>query len=140
MNPWYYQNQIVDSIDPKYVAFVYIITNLISGKQYIGLKTTRSIRYKALNNKRKKVYVESDWKSYWSSSDALKTDVEVLGQDNFKREIIHFCEKKAHANYLEAKEQYSRLVLEHPEKYYNQIINVRVNRSHLKTLIEMEQC
>jgi hypothetical protein len=131
---WLYNGQPVDHIDPKYQAFVYLITNLQTGRLYIGLKQTTFARIKRVKGKKKTVRVESDWRTYWSSSEELKADVATLGEHNFKREILYFCKLKSHANYLEAREQMDRRVLENPDKYYNGIINCRVSKNHIKNL------
>ena len=131
---WYYKDEPVNEIDLQYDAFVYLITNLITGRQYIGLKTTKSPKTRMVKGKKKKIKVESDWRDYWSSSEDLKADIDKHGQDNFRREILHFCPNKGTANYLEAKEQFDRRVLENPDDWYNAIINCRVHRNHIKTL------
>ena len=131
MNEWTYNGQ--PFIEPgEYYAFVYCITNLLSGRQYIGKKFFYSSKRKQVNKVRKSYKVESDWKDYWSSSDELKADVQTLGAENFKREIIHLCRNKGTANYLEAKEQFVRQVLEDKDKWYNSWIQVKVHKSHLK--------
>jgi hypothetical protein len=132
---WLYQNQPVEEIDPKYTAFVYLITNLVNGKQYIGLKLTKFAKTKQVKGKKKRYKVESDWREYWSSSEELKQEVEKLGEESFKREILYFCLNKGTANYLEAREQFDRRVLEHPDKWYNSIVNCRVHRNHIRSLI-----
>ena len=129
---WYYNNQLVEVIDDKYNAFVYCITNLITGRQYIGLKTTKSSKTRQIKGKKKKYKVESPWREYWSSSEELQKDIVELGKENFRREILHFCLNKGTANYLEAREQFDKRVLENPDKYYNGIINVRCHKSHIK--------
>jgi hypothetical protein len=129
---WYYNNQPVEEIDPKYLAFVYLITNITNDKKYIGLKTTKSKKTKQVKGKKKRFTVESDWRDYWSSSLELKTDIELLGKDSFKREILYFCLNKGTANYLEAREQFDKRVLENPDMWYNGIINCRVHWSHVK--------
>jgi len=131
---WYYQGNIVDEIDPQYKAFVYLITNKLTGRMYIGLKQTTFSKTKQVKGKKKRVRVESDWRDYWSSSEELKKEVEQLGSDNFTREILYWCKLKSHANYLEAREQMDRRVLENPDQYYNGIVNCRVSRNHLKSL------
>lgn len=134
---WYHNGQEVAEIDlKKYAAFVYLITNLKTDRLYIGLKQTTFAKTKQVKGKKKRVRVESDWRDYWSSSEELKKDVESLGEQSFKREILYFCEMKSHANYLEAREQMDRRVLENPDKYYNGIINCRVSRNHIKKLLE----
>lgn len=129
---WYYNDQPINEIDPKYEAFVYLITNLVTGKQYIGLKLTKFSKTKQVKGKKKKIKVESDWREYWSSSEELKEDVQKLGKENFRREIIHFCVNKGTANYLEAREQFDKRVLENTDKFYNGIINCRVHKTHIK--------
>jgi hypothetical protein len=58
----------------------------------------------------------------------LNADVEELGEENFTREILHYCQSKGMLSYLEAKEQFDREVLL-SDDYYNGIINVRVGSS-----------
>ena len=113
---------------------MYIITNITNGKKYIGKKFFWSTKRKTVNKKKRRIKVESDWKNYWSSSEEVKKDVKELGEDKFTREIIHLCKSKGVANYLEAKEQFLRTVLEDNEKWYNGIINCRVNKTHIKLL------
>lgn len=129
---WYYNNEPIFEIDPKYNAFVYLITNLVTGRKYIGLKLTKFSKTKQVKGKKKKIKVESDWRDYWSSSEELKEDVHKLGPEKFKREILHFCLNKGTANYLEAREQFDNRVLENPDLWYNGIINCRVHKAHIK--------
>jgi len=129
---WYFNNQPIQEIEPQYLAFVYLITNIQTDKKYIGLKTTKSMKTKTVKGKKKRFKVESDWQDYWSSSEELKKDVELLGKESFKREILYFCLNKGTANYLEAREQFDKRVLENPDKWYNGIINCRVHWSHVK--------
>jgi len=128
---WYYNNE--PFLDPgEYYGFVYTITNLLSGKQYIGKKFFWTTKRKQINKVRKRFKVESDWKEYWSSSDEVKADVKLFGPENFKREINYLCKNKGTVNYLEAKEQFTNNVLENKEKWYNSWIMVKVSRSHIK--------
>lgn len=133
MNEWLYNGE--PFLDPgENYGFVYIITNLLSGKKYIGKKFFWSSKRKQVNKVRKRFKAESDWKEYWSSSEELKADIQQLGKQNFKREIIHLCKSKGVTNYLEAKEQFIRHVLENKEEWYNTWIMVRVSRTHLNKL------
>jgi len=137
---WYYQNQLVDSLPVDCVGFVYNITNLVSGRKYIGKKlakfsktTYKTVKLKNGNKKRKRIRgkIESDWKDYYGSNDALLKDVAELGTDNFRRDILYYCKSKAECSYVEAREQFSRRVLE-SDQYYNGHIQVRVHGSHIK--------
>jgi hypothetical protein len=131
MSDWLYNGE--PFLDPgDYYGFVYLITNKIDGRQYIGKKFFWSTKRKQVNKVRKRYKAESDWKTYWSSSDELQADVQKLGYESFTREIIHLCKNKGTANYLEAKEQFTRSVLENKEMWYNSWISVKVNRSHVK--------
>ena len=128
---WTYQGKEIDSISDEYEGFVYLITNHTNDKKYIGkklakFKTTKP-PLKGKKNKRRG-YKESDWKTYWGSSDRLNEDVAQLGEENFTREILYFCKSRAEMSYIEAREQFDRRVLE-TDEYYNGIINVRVGGS-----------
>jgi hypothetical protein len=137
---WIYQGQVVAQISEEYVGFVYLITNTISGKMYIGKKlskfaktTYNVIKLKNGTKKRKKIKgkMESDWQDYYGSNDTLKADVIKLGPENFQREILYYCKSKAECSYIEAREQFSRRVLE-SDDYYNGQISVRVHGNHIK--------
>ncbi len=90
------------------------------------------VKLKNGNKKRKRIKskIDSDWQEYYGSSPNLTADIEKLGKENFKREILHYCESKSQTSYLEAKEQFLRQVLESNE-YYNGHIQVRVHGSHI---------
>lgn len=128
---WIFNNEPFTEPGQHY-GFVYIITNKITGRQYIGKKFFWSSRRKQVNKVRKRIKVESDWKDYWSSSEELKADVEKLGHDSFTREIIHLCPSKGTTNYLEAKEQFVREVLENQDAWYNSWIQCKIHKSHVK--------
>jgi hypothetical protein len=135
-NPWLYHNKPFTSDDiGDYIGFVYVITDS-NGMKYVGKKTFKSRRklapLKGKTRKRIKI-VESDWKTYYGSSEEVKLLVEQNGVDSFKREIIHLCYKKGEMGYLEAKEQFDRNVLLSDE-YYNGIINCKIHRSHVQGL------
>lgn len=128
---WLYKEKPLEEIPENAYGYVYLITNNETGRKYIGKKLFWFRKTKQIKGKKKRLKVESDWKDYWSSSDELKKDVETLGQDKFTREILHICGNKGMCNYLEAKEQMIREVLE-SDKYYNSQIQCRVHRTHIK--------
>ena len=112
-------------------GFVYQITNLTNGRKYIGKKFFYSAKTKQVKGKKKRYKASSDWQTYYGSSDILKQDVLQLGHEKFVREILHLCHSKGMCSYLEAKEQFTRSVLEGDE-YYNTWIMVRVRKTHIK--------
>lgn len=116
-------------------GFVYLITNLNTGKKYIGKKFFYSMKTKVIKGKKKRYKTSSDWQTYYGSNTELQNDVKLHGMEAFKREIIHLCKSKGECGYLEAKEQFDRSVLESND-YYNTWIMVRVRKSHIKAFNE----
>jgi hypothetical protein len=127
---WLYKNKEVVDIPAEFIGFVYLITNTTNNRKYIGKKLTQFKRskkpLKGRTNKRRYT-VESDWKDYYGSSDELSADVEQLGKDKFKREILYWCTSKSELSYIEAREQFSHKVLESRD-WYNGHIRVRVHQ------------
>ena len=137
---WTYKGSIVNELPEDCVGYVYCITNLITGRQYIGKKlakfsktTYKTVKLKNGTKKKKKIRskIDSDWRDYWSSSEELKKDVELHGQDNFTREILYYCKSKSECTYIEARTQFERKVLE-SDDYYNGQISCRIHQSHIK--------
>ena len=128
-NNWIYEENDVLEMPETVVGFVYEITNKVNGRKYVGKKLARFKRsrppLKGRKNKRR-YKVDSDWQDYYGSSDELIMDVNKLGKDNFKREILFYCKSKAELSYVEAREQFARKVLESND-YYNGHIRVRVH-------------
>jgi len=132
---WLYQNTPVETLPDSCVGFVYLITNNLSGRKYIGKKlakfsktTYRVVKQKNGIKKKKRIRskIDSDWQQYYGSSTELSADIEKLGTDNFTREILFYCASKSECSYIEAREQFSRRVLE-SQDYYNGHIQVRVH-------------
>lgn len=141
---WTYNKEVVPEL-PDCEGFVYLITNLVDGRRYIGKKLAKfaktSIKTVTLKSgekkkKRVKTKVDSDWRTYWSSSIELQNDVKALGEVNFTREIIHFCQTKGECSYLEMKEQIINEVLLQPDKWYNAFVGGKIHRNHVKTLFK----
>ena len=139
---WTYQDSPVQELPEDCVGFVYLITNLVSGRKYIGKKlakfaktTYKVVKLKNGTKKKKKIRskIDSDWLTYYGSNEELNRDVTALGSDQFTREIMYYCRSKAECSYIEAREQFTHKVLESQE-YYNGQISVRVHGSHIKKL------
>ena len=137
---WYYKDVEVIELPEKCVGYVYLITCIPTGRKYIGKKLakfsktqTKTITLKNGTKKKKKIRskVDSDWNTYYGSSNELSLDVSTLGTNQFKREILYFCPSKAVCSYLEAKEQMLRNVLESND-YYNNNIMIRVHGNHIR--------
>ena len=85
----------------KATNFIYKITHIATGKWYIGRKALYKTAYKQVKGKKKKYLKDSDWQTYWSSSDELQKWAEVEGADKFTREILMFTETAAATTYAE---------------------------------------
>ena len=137
---WYYQDTPVETLPEECVGFVYLITNNLSGRKYIGKKLAKfsktSVKVVKQKNgikkkKRIRTKIDSDWREYYGSSIELAADILSLGTENFSREILYYCHSKAACSYIVAREQFNRKVLE-SDDYYNGQISVRVHGSHIK--------
>ena len=140
---WLFENAPVEALPEDCVGYVYLITNLVNGRKYIGKKlakfsktTYKVVKLKNGNKKKKKIRskIDSDWLTYYGSNDELNKDLATLGSENFRREILYYCNSKAQCSYIEAREQFRHQVLE-SDAYYNGQISVRVHGSHIKNKI-----
>jgi len=86
-----------------YVGFVYKVVNTVTGKAYIGRKYFRF--------KRKRVFVESDWQYYQTSSTELQADISKYGIQSFRFIVLGLGKNKTEVNYLEVALQFEADVL-----------------------------
>lgn len=137
---WLYENTQIDQLPDTCVGFVYMITNQLSGRMYIGKKLSKFSKttYKVITqkngikkHKRIRSKIDSDWLTYYGSSDELNKDIKTLGSHNFSREILRYCNSKNELSYYEAKYQFDYDVLLDESKWYNGWISVKVRRFKL---------
>lgn len=134
-NPWYYQNEVFEPDEDflkGLVGFVYCMTNLDENKKYIGKKlfwSSKILPITKTRKRRKRIKVESDWRNYYGSSQAVMALVER--NVHFRRDIIHLCRTKGECSYYEAKEQFAQDVLLRDD-YYNDFIGCKIHSKHLK--------
>ena len=137
---WLYESREITELPEDCVGFVYLITNKLTGRMYIGKKlakfsktTYRTVKLKNGKKKRKKIRgkIDSDWLIYYGSSPELSKDVLELGPENFSREILRYCKSKTELSYFEAKYQFDNDVLLNESKWYNGWISVRARRFQL---------
>lgn len=139
MPNWTYRGKTISSVNDlphdDAFGFVYLITNLDNGKQYVGKKQLfftrkkkRTLKARALKDKRKRferVTTESDWLTYNGSCKKLLEDIEKGA--TIKKEILIFVNKKKLLSYYELKYQFLYDVLESDS--YNDNIQGRFFRN-----------
>jgi len=106
-------------------GFIYRITEISTGKQYLGKKQFFKYARKKIkgNKNRKRIVTESDWKTYTSSSPSLNADIQQKGIQNFLFEILSLHNTKGGLGYAEMeiqfKEDVLRALLPNGEKKYH---------------------
>ena len=137
-NPWTYQGSTFTSADiGDFFGYVYCITNLITGKKYIGRKYFIQKRKPRGGGRRRQS--ESNWKTYYGSSKELNDDRKRLGKNSFSREIISLHRTAGKVNYEETRQLFINNVLEEcnnngEEAYYNSnILGRYMKKDYFKT-------
>jgi len=134
-----WKNQLLSTESMEdYVGFVYILRNTKNNKYYIGQKRywTKITRQPLKGRKNKRHdRKESDWKSYWSSSETIKAEVAKNGTKDWERHILKHCKTLFDLSYTELEWQVKMNVL-FDEQSYNGMINVRLSRQKGKTIKE----
>ena len=124
----------VDKFPPNCVGFVYKITNIRTGKFYIGRKSLFSNVKKKLTKAElnlqtgpgrkptlKRVISESNWLDYWGSNKTILQEIKDNGLADFRKEILKFCFNKKQLTYWELHYQCINEVLL-TDKSYNDTI------------------
>jgi len=130
---WLYQGKELTDTPADMAGFVYLITNTVTGKMYVGKKifwSNRTLPPLKGKKRKRKVKKESDWRKYYGSCEPLLADLETLSDKAFTREIISMHENRTELNYAELCELLLRNTLDacnsQGEKiYYNSNIERR---------------
>jgi len=137
-NPWTYNGTPFGSEDiGDYYGFVYRITNLSSGRIYIGRKYFWSLRKPA--GKSRRVRSESDWKKYYGSSDELTQERKKVGNTTYKREILSLHKSKGLCNFEETRQLFLNNVLTEamsdgtPAYYNSNILGRYMRKDYFQT-------
>ena len=131
---WLYENKPFEETPEEYQGFVYEVTEIDTGKKYIGKKNfwkPKTLPITKTRKRRVRTRTESDWREYFGSSNELQSLVESRGSDKFKREILILCKTKGEMSYHEAKLQFERDVLLSDE-YFNEFIGCMIHSRHIK--------
>lgn len=130
---WLYNNEPFEVTPEDYQGFVYKITELDTGKKYIGKKffwSPKTLPVTKTRKRRVKTKVESDWKEYYGSSKEVQDRVKQNGESNYKREILRLCKTKGDCSYWELYEQMVNHVLL-SEDYYNEFVGAKIHSKHV---------
>ena len=131
-NPWTYEGTTFTSADiDNFFGFVYCITNVQTGRQYIGRKYFW--KFRTPRGKKRKVKSESDWKNYYGSSEELKEEIQQLGRHNFSRVMLSLHKTAGKTNFEETRQLFVNGVLteqldDGTPRYYNSNILSRYFR------------
>ena len=140
-NPWLYLERPFNSDDVgDNYGFVYNITNLTNGRQYIGRKYFWSHRKPP--GKKRRVKKESDWKKYYGSCPELKEDIERLGRQNFSRTILSLHKTAGKTNFEETRQLFIHGVLTESldtEDQHTTIATSSADTSEKITMMETEE-
>jgi len=115
-----------------YEGYIYMTSFLDVNRQYIGKKnffhnTNVKLGKKELENlpvtrgkkpSKKKVTKESDWKTYYGSSQEVKDLLKITPKDRVIRSVLHICKSKKELTYYECKYLFQYGVLEPNNTYY----------------------
>lgn len=131
---WYYNDKEFTEAPEQYQGFVYMITELDTGKKYIGKKffwKPKTLPKTKTRKRRVRTRVESDWQKYYGSSTDVQMMVEKKGVDNYRRDILQLCKTKGECSYYEAKLQFQYDVLLSDE-FYNEFIGCKIHAKHVR--------
>lgn len=130
---WIYHNkEFLSEEIGEYFGMVYLITNIKTGRKYVGKKFFTKASRRQIKGKKKKIRVVSDWEQYYGSNKVIQEEVKTLGEGVFKREILHLCKSRSECSYWETWEIFVREALRSHD-YYNDWVSCRIRKAHLLT-------
>lgn len=125
----------VEKFPENCIGFVYKITNIKTGKFYIGRKSLYSNTKKRLTKKElaelegpgrkptfKREIKESNWINYWGSNKTILEEIKNHGIHDFRREILKFCFNKKQLTYWEMHFQCVEGVLLSDKSYNDNVL------------------
>ena len=130
---WLYKGEEFATAPEEYQGFVYKITELNTGKMYIGKKffwAPKTLPVTKTRKRRVRTKVESDWQSYYGSSKEVQDRVKENGKELYSREILHLCKTKGDCSYWELYEQMTNHVLL-SDSYYNEFVGAKIHSKHV---------
>lgn len=114
----------------EWFGFIYRITEISTGKEYLGKKQFHSYCRKVVKGKKRKkmVITENDWKTYTSSSIHINKAIDTFGKEAFKFEIESLHATRGSLVYAEVRYQVTEDVLrarmsDGTRKYFNGMIS-----------------
>jgi hypothetical protein len=123
---WIYNGQTIQSLEDlpsNCVGIIYKIKNLTNNMFYIGRKILRNKKtlppLKGKKRKRKLI-VESNWKSYTGS--CVELNIDIAKGHEIEKEIIHLCFTRKQMSFYELKYQIVENVLERDDCYNSNIM------------------
>ncbi len=138
---WIYKDKpFIEQPSKDIVGFIYMITEIDSGRIYVGQKTFWGYRSKPalkgrtkkekerrakLKGNRRRMVIESNWRVYNSSSkSSLPQDI-PLNPSNYKKEILILCNSKTELNLYEAHIQITMWLNGHWDNMINGFIGFK---------------
>lgn len=132
---WMYKGSEVDeTLVLDHARFVYLITDLVTGKMYIGKKFVWSRR--KVKGKTRRQKIESNWKTYFSSNNTIKK-IGKETPERFSREILVLCNSEAETNFKEVVEIIKRDALWRPD-YMNDNLSGKYFRKNVERYFGQE--
>lgn len=100
------------SITDKDFGFIYVITNHLNDRKYVGCKQIKTVR-------------KTDWRTYTGSNSKLNAEILKHGEKYFSFLILKVCNNKKELKYSELCEIVARDAIMKPE-YYNEFISFKL--------------